>query len=136
MEREKADVELLLRERATRLGISIEEARNSLPPEPQYLRGATERCPAHPEQVLINDLERLQNCYPSEKCLEPHEIELWISDEISAEMRDHVSNCMLCQSLVDSCNPSVEQTEQFLAEVRALSIKAISKTGSQELRAL
>jgi hypothetical protein len=92
-----SELETVLRRRAQRLGIPVEELRT------------------HDRNALrASRADRID-------CLDPYEVEQLWSGELAAERAEHIAQCAMCSSLVDVSQPSEKGFGRF---VRSLAAEA------------
>jgi hypothetical protein len=109
----------LLRARASRLGVTLEQARQVAARRAQYSVAAEKEAAMRgvpTQKVLDEDIEAMRaSTYPSPECLSPADVEDFIaSQRLSAEARDHITNCEACLALLAEAEPMPEMLEDFM----------------------
>lgn len=129
MERRPPDFEKILAQRAVRLGIPIAEIQASAISEPRFVAAAIDKGTAtSSDDVLLEDSHRRQqSTYPTEECLEPHEVELCLLGQLDSARMKHLESCTACNALIAACQPSEARLQRFMDEVRKLSISALGR---------
>jgi hypothetical protein len=121
--KEQAEFDKLLQERATRLGLSLEDAQRQLARKPRYLESAEslrrERGMGS-TQLLAQDEKRLEreSSYPGPNCLNPSEIEHYVATaQLSPEATTHLDACVECESLLASLKPRADGFHAYIQTV-------------------
>lgn len=117
--------ERIVRQRAKRLGVTVDEALNTAPREPRFIRAAEERgrrLGMSGDEILRLDLERIESSsYPGQNCLQPCDVEDYIDGRPLADIsKAHLKECAGCRTLLKVAEPTEESVQRVLEEVRVL----------------
>ncbi len=62
-----------------------------------------------------------QSDYPSDACIRPFEVELYLADALEPQRRNHVQACPACTALVEGAVPSTSRQAEWLDELRHIA---------------
>jgi hypothetical protein len=115
-------LDTVLRARAERLGVSIEDLLAQAKEHPTTLDLYVERGVAtsqSPLDLLRAELDpqRRQSTYPGPECLLPHELQALAAESLAEDRLLHVQSCAPCRSLLDRLRPNAERLAAFTREV-------------------
>jgi hypothetical protein len=121
--KEQEEFDKLLLERATRLGLSLEEARRQLGRKPKFLESTeslrNERGIGS-TQLLSQDEKRLEreSSFPGPNCLNPSDIEHYVATaQLTPQATAHLDVCVQCESLLASLQPRADGFHAFIEDV-------------------
>jgi hypothetical protein len=127
----------IIKQRATRLGVSEDEVIASATGRPQFLRAAeeharTERVSA--EEILNRDVVQLEaSQYPGPDCIMPYELEAFRDPDLSrvpSERLQHARQCVYCSVLLPALQPDQVKFQQFVRSAELIC--AAPATAGQE----
>jgi hypothetical protein len=108
----------LFSERALRLRIGVQEA--AMPVQSAYLKALKEKADRLGISIeQVKDMHRPNySGYPTPECLMPSELLDFMNDEPTEEVLRHISQCTPCMTLLEMSHPSEEGLNELLESVR------------------
>lgn len=125
MSRKNEKFEVILRKRAERLGLPPEELLRREDSTPRFIKAAertADRLGISVQEVLDRDVQMLKTIkYPGPDCLQPYEVEEYVANgHLTSQLKSHVEECTLCETLLAGAIPDRDRIEEFAAQIPSL----------------